>query len=47
MILENKSLKAYNTFGIDATTSYFGRFSSVEELIPILRNYSKETTKEF
>ena len=42
MILENKSLKAYNTFGIDATTSYFGRFSSVEELIPILRNYSKE-----
>jgi UDP-N-acetylmuramate dehydrogenase len=42
MILENKSLKAYNTFGIEATASYFGRFSSVEELTPILRNYSQE-----
>jgi len=42
MIVENKSLKAYNTFGIEATTSYFGRFSSVEELTPILRNYSQE-----
>lgn len=32
MILENISLKPYNTFGIDAKASFFGRFSSVDEL---------------
>lgn len=31
-ILENISLKPFNTFGIDATARYFGRFASVEEL---------------
>ena len=42
MILENISLKPFNTFGIEATSSYFGRFSSIEELSPILKEYSQE-----
>jgi UDP-N-acetylmuramate dehydrogenase len=42
MILENCNLKAYNTFGIEATASYFGRFSSIEELAPILKEYSQQ-----
>jgi UDP-N-acetylmuramate dehydrogenase len=36
-IRENISLKAYNTFGIDAQAKYFGSFSSVEELQEILQ----------
>lgn len=31
-LLENVSLKAYNTFGIDASTSYMGEAADVEEL---------------
>ncbi len=31
-IEENKSLKAFNTFGIDAKAKYFGEFTSVDEL---------------
>ena len=42
MILENISLKPFNTFGIEATSSYFGRFSSIEELSPILKEYSQD-----
>ena len=43
MILENISLKPFNTFGIEASTRYFGRFSSVEELNQILTsNKDKE-----
>lgn len=36
MILENISLKPYNTFGIDVKASLLGRFSSVEELQNLL-----------
>ena len=43
MIQENISLKPFNTFGIEANTRYFGRFSSVEELNQILTsNKDKE-----
>ena len=43
MIQENISLKQFNTFGIEAKTRYFGRFSSVEELNSILsENKNKE-----
>lgn len=35
-IQENKSLKAYNTFGIDATASHFVQIDSVEELKTVL-----------
>ncbi|MBI1837241.1 MAG: UDP-N-acetylmuramate dehydrogenase [Flavobacteriia bacterium] len=43
MIQENISLKPFNTFGIEASTRYFGRFSSVEELNQILTsNKEKE-----
>jgi UDP-N-acetylmuramate dehydrogenase len=43
MIQENISLKPFNTFGIEASTRYFGRFSSVEELNQILTsNKDKE-----
>lgn len=43
MIQENTSLKAYNTFGIDATARYFTSFSTMEELkellsMPIVHN---------
>src|SRR5687767_4208931 len=33
---ENISLKAFNTFGIDAKARYFSSFSSVDELAPLL-----------
>ena len=35
-ILENISLKAYNSFGVDARARYFAPFSSLEELEEIL-----------
>ncbi|HXB90633.1 MAG TPA: UDP-N-acetylmuramate dehydrogenase [Puia sp.] len=35
-IIENASLKAYNTFGINATARYFSSFASVEELGELL-----------
>ncbi len=38
-VRQNISLKSYNTFGIDATTKYFGEFSSIDEL-PELLSYS-------
>jgi len=31
-ILENQSLKKYNTFGVDASAKFFARFGSAEEL---------------
>lgn len=34
-ILQNQSLKAYNTFGIDAKAAYFATFHSIEELLEI------------
>lgn len=38
MIQENISLKPFNTFGIEAKTRYFGRFSTVEELDTLLKD---------
>lgn len=43
MIEKNVNLKPYNTFGIDVNASFFGRFSSIEELKTILtENSGKE-----
>jgi UDP-N-acetylmuramate dehydrogenase len=42
MILENTSLKPYNTFGIDVKASYLGRFSSVGELQEALEQMSNQ-----
>ncbi|HUC83072.1 MAG TPA: UDP-N-acetylmuramate dehydrogenase [Flavisolibacter sp.] len=46
-IRENISLKAYNTFGIDATANYFARFENVAELEALLaaREYQRAETK--
>lgn len=40
MISENTNIKPFNTFGIDVNASYFGTFSNVEELSPILKKYA-------
>ena len=40
MISENTNIKQFNTFGIDVNASYFGTFSNVEELSPILSRYA-------
>jgi UDP-N-acetylmuramate dehydrogenase len=42
MILENTSLKPYNTFGIDVKASYLGRFSPVGELQEALEQMSNQ-----
>lgn len=38
-IIENFNLKSYNTFGIDATCTFFAESDSVEELKSIVRNH--------
>jgi len=43
MIQENVSLKAYNTFGVDASARYFADASSVEELTETLKNSNPQT----
>jgi len=40
---ENFSLKAYNTFGVDAKAKYFAEVNSVEELIKILKLSNAQT----
>lgn len=40
-VKENFSLKAYNTFGIDARARFFNEFSSVDELEEFLMFYSQ------
>ena len=40
MISENTNIKPFNTFGIDVNASYFGTFSNVEVLSPILEKYA-------
>jgi UDP-N-acetylmuramate dehydrogenase len=37
-ILENSSLKSYNTFGIDVVARYFSTFSSVDELASLFES---------
>ncbi|MEA5459235.1 UDP-N-acetylmuramate dehydrogenase [Arcicella sp. LKC2W] len=37
-ILQNISLKSYNTFGLDATAKFFVEIQSVEELMEVLQN---------
>lgn len=41
-ILENISLKPYNTFAIDVKTKSFGGFASVEELSELLTSFSEQ-----
>jgi UDP-N-acetylmuramate dehydrogenase len=43
MILENVSLKPYNTFGIDATARQFAAFDSIDTLQELLHNASVST----
>lgn len=38
-IIENHSLKAYNTFGVEASARYFAEIQSEEELIQFLSDY--------
>ncbi len=45
-IEENISLKAFNTFGIDVKTRYFGRFSSLNELAEAFQ-FIKEKNMDF
>ena len=37
-LLENVSLKPYNTFGIDISAKYFSTFNTIEQLQAILEN---------
>jgi len=43
MIRKNVSLKPYNTFGIDVTSSHFAEFSSVDELREVLKTPEAST----
>jgi len=43
---ENFSLRPYNTFGIKASTKYFGDFSNQEELRSYIHFYKQEKTAE-
>lgn len=45
-ILENKSLKPFNTFGIDVTARYFSSFKSVDELAALLDTKQAREAKE-
>ncbi|MFM7859477.1 MAG: hypothetical protein ACKO96_48020, partial [Flammeovirgaceae bacterium] len=45
VIEENKSLKALNTFGIDATARFFCCISSIDELKELQRNAIYQTKK--
>ena len=45
-ILENISLKPYNTFGLEAKAKYFAIFTSVEDLEAILRNQRFKNEKK-
>jgi len=38
---QNKSLKKYNTFGLENKAKYFASFQNTNELIALLTNYSK------
>jgi UDP-N-acetylmuramate dehydrogenase len=42
-ILENITLKAYNTFAIDAKARYFSAFNSVEQLSTLTTDYAHHT----
>ena len=45
-ILENISLKSYNTFGIDVVARYFSTFSTVNELVSLLESKQLIQSKE-
>ena len=38
-ILENVSLKPYNTFGVEASVWYFAEVSTESELLDLLKNH--------
>jgi UDP-N-acetylmuramate dehydrogenase len=46
-ILNNQSLKNYNTFGIDVKAKYFAEVSSVDELRYVLSDNDIQTDKKF
>ena len=37
-VLENVSLKPYNTFGVEASARYFAEVSTESELLDLLKN---------
>ena len=39
-IQQNFNLKAYNTFGLDVSTTYFAEFHSIEEIAHLLKEFS-------
>src|ERR1700674_4367966 len=43
-ILENISLKSFNTFRINVSAKYFAAFTSAEELIELISNFQKLKT---
>lgn len=45
-ILENRSLKAYNTFGIDVVARYFSTFGTVDELAALLETRQFTQSKD-
>ncbi|MES2517178.1 MAG: UDP-N-acetylmuramate dehydrogenase [Bacteroidota bacterium] len=45
-ILQNISLKPYNTFGLDATAKFFVEIQSVEELVNVLQNPDFQTVEK-
>jgi len=45
-ILENKSLKSYNTFGIDVVARFFSVFSTVDELAALLETRQFTQSKD-
>lgn len=45
-VLENISLKSFNTFGIDVAAKYFARFNSVDELHELLEFNTRTTNND-
>ena len=45
-IIQNQSLKAYNTFGIDVNASYFAEFNKIETLSEVLASATFQQNKQ-
>ncbi|MDB5223570.1 MAG: murB [Chitinophagaceae bacterium] len=43
-VQQNYPLQKYNTFGVQAYAKYFGAFNTIEDLLLLLKEYSKEST---
>ena len=46
-ITKNKSLKGYNTFGIDCSSSFFARISSLKDLDELYRHPLFKSQKKY